>query len=690
MTSRLTELLATRAVLRRVRKMRSVARSSLATICCLTRSWIGDSAVHRKRVPMLTASAPSASAATRPRASPMPPDAMSGMDTWSAAAGMSTRPGTSSSPGWPAHSKPSIETASTPRLSALRAWRTEVALWMTLMPCLWNSWTCSAGLEPAVSTMSTPDSMIAWRYSAYGGGLIAGRIVRLTPKTRSVSSHVRAISSASASGVGWVSAVRNPSAPALATAATRSARPTHCIPPCTIGCSTPKVSVKRVLSMGSGGGGRRCLAPCRGAAGHVPAGERLPAPAHVVGPEVRQRAADERPGDARRRAHHPEEPRLAAAEVNPEALPQLGRQQGEGVDAQLERHRRVEEPPEPARRARDVGRFAALEGRKDLRDRRRPFELLGDRAPAVGLEVRPLRRQVPLAHADETTDPQPLVEERLLLGGGHLAHEVPVALHDGQRERGVDPGEGLGLHRVVALAVRRGAADRLVHPAHPSAEPAGLLRAAVDGAVDVVERPQQPAPRVLEEGRVLVHAVAHGRIGDLQERRVARRREQADVVEGAPNRGSGPGREGLVLVGRRQDGGHLPRMARRCRVSVWCDTTRPEGRGGRPSLRQRAHDGQRGQKIGGRRTFLALQERVDRPQALGHGVLVDAEPPSRPARAALLLQHDEQRLGQAPGRLAASRERPERALREVAGLPGILGQQRQQRDVLVAHRRVAE
>src|ERR1700722_2139974 len=47
-----------------------------------------------------------------------------------------------------------------------------------------------------------------------------------------------------------------PSAPALATAATSSARPTHCIPPCTIGCSTPTSSVNRVLIIGNS-----CLFP---------------------------------------------------------------------------------------------------------------------------------------------------------------------------------------------------------------------------------------------------------------------------------------------------------------------------------------------------------------------------------------------------------------------------------------------
>src|SRR5947209_4365040 len=72
-------------------------------------------------------------------------------------------------------------------------------------------------------------------------------MVRLTPNGLSVSERQRAISFVRSSGVGCVSAVMNPSAPALATAATSSARPTHCMPPCTIGCSTPTSSVNRVV-----------------------------------------------------------------------------------------------------------------------------------------------------------------------------------------------------------------------------------------------------------------------------------------------------------------------------------------------------------------------------------------------------------------------------------------------------------
>src|SRR6476660_1267947 len=72
-------------------------------------------------------------------------------------------------------------------------------------------------------------------------------MVRFTPNGLSVMPRQRAISRVRSSGVGWVSAVMKPSAPALATAATSSARPTHCMPPCTIGCSTPTSSVNRVL-----------------------------------------------------------------------------------------------------------------------------------------------------------------------------------------------------------------------------------------------------------------------------------------------------------------------------------------------------------------------------------------------------------------------------------------------------------
>src|ERR1700709_105369 len=74
-------------------------------------------------------------------------------------------------------------------------------------------------------------------------------MVRLTPNGLSVSPRQRAISRVRSSGVGCVSAVMNPSPPALATAATSSARPTHCMPPWAIGCSTPQTSVNLVVML---------------------------------------------------------------------------------------------------------------------------------------------------------------------------------------------------------------------------------------------------------------------------------------------------------------------------------------------------------------------------------------------------------------------------------------------------------
>ncbi len=52
----------------------------------------------------------------------------------------------------------------------------------------------SFGLLPAVSTMRMPLSMITCMYSAYGGGVMAGRMVRFTPNGRSVIVRQRAIS----------------------------------------------------------------------------------------------------------------------------------------------------------------------------------------------------------------------------------------------------------------------------------------------------------------------------------------------------------------------------------------------------------------------------------------------------------------------------------------------------------------
>jgi hypothetical protein len=64
----------------------------------------------------------------------IPPEAMTGTERLATAAGIRMRPGISTSPGCPAHSKPSMLIASTSLRSADRAWHTLVALWMTRTP----------------------------------------------------------------------------------------------------------------------------------------------------------------------------------------------------------------------------------------------------------------------------------------------------------------------------------------------------------------------------------------------------------------------------------------------------------------------------------------------------------------------------------------------------------------------------
>ena len=91
----------------------------------------------------------------------MPPEATNGIFNSSAARGSRMKLGMSSSPGWPPHSKPSTLTASQPIDSALSEWRTEVHLWITLMPASCSAGSHFCGLLPAVSTAFTPPSMMA-------------------------------------------------------------------------------------------------------------------------------------------------------------------------------------------------------------------------------------------------------------------------------------------------------------------------------------------------------------------------------------------------------------------------------------------------------------------------------------------------------------------------------------------------
>lgn len=69
----------------------------------------------------------------------------------------------------------------TPTFSAACACRIAVHLWMTKTPaCLYILMIGIAAGPPAVSATLTPSWMMTWAYSAYGGGEIDGRKVRLT------------------------------------------------------------------------------------------------------------------------------------------------------------------------------------------------------------------------------------------------------------------------------------------------------------------------------------------------------------------------------------------------------------------------------------------------------------------------------------------------------------------------------
>ena len=153
-------LFSTRSVLRSGRMTRRVSSSLAFTSASFTFWWMGASLVAMKRVPMFMPSAPSAIAATSDRPSAMPPEATKGILSSSAARGSRMKFGTSSSPGWPPHSKPSTLTASQPIFSAFSEWRTDVHLWITLTPASLKKGITCAGLLPAVSTILMPSSMM--------------------------------------------------------------------------------------------------------------------------------------------------------------------------------------------------------------------------------------------------------------------------------------------------------------------------------------------------------------------------------------------------------------------------------------------------------------------------------------------------------------------------------------------------
>ena len=152
----------TRSVLRKGLITSLVSSSVALSKASFTLGWQGASWVAMKRVPILIASAPNARAATSDRPSAIPPEATIGISNSSAALGRSIKLGTSSSPGWPPHSKPSTETASHPIDCAFSECLTEVHLWITITPASFNAGMTCCGLRPAVSTTLTPSSMITF------------------------------------------------------------------------------------------------------------------------------------------------------------------------------------------------------------------------------------------------------------------------------------------------------------------------------------------------------------------------------------------------------------------------------------------------------------------------------------------------------------------------------------------------
>src|SRR5207244_5631698 len=100
--------------------------------------------------------------------------------------------------------------------------------------------------------------------------------------------------------------------------------------------------------------------------------------------------------------------------------------------------------------------------------------------------------------------------------------EALVRADDRLGKRRVDPGVGLRLERVVAATVRPRPANLLVK--RPDATPhlPGRMRTAVHHRAGVIERTQQAAPRIALALRVLADAGSHGRVGYLQQQRIAR------------------------------------------------------------------------------------------------------------------------------------------------------------------------
>mmetsp|Transcript_84573 Transcript_84573/g.244377 ORF Transcript_84573/g.244377 Transcript_84573/m.244377 type:complete len:208 (-) Transcript_84573:172-795(-) len=204
-----------------------VSVTAALTMVSLMFWWIGASLVHIKRVPMFSPSAPIANAAANCTPVAEPPLATKGTFNSCAACASNTQLPTSSSPGCPPQSKPSMEMKSAPMRTAACAWRVATHLWMTKTPASFKALMTFSGLRPAVSTTLTPSSMMILMMPSKSGCTPTGSRVMLTPNGLSVKLLHFLISSRKPSvpfgGRATVRAVMMPRPPAFETAAAISA-----------------------------------------------------------------------------------------------------------------------------------------------------------------------------------------------------------------------------------------------------------------------------------------------------------------------------------------------------------------------------------------------------------------------------------------------------------------------------------
>ena len=168
-----------------------------------------------KRVPTQMPSAPSASAAARPRPSKMPPAATTGTVSPTASTIWGTSGRDATWPVWPPASVPCATTRSQPASTARTACSTFPHMLTTITSWRWQRSTTSVGTPSPATKAEAPPSMMILTCSVMPPGMA---VRRSTPKGLSVARRTAAISSAIFSSP-MVDAPRHPKPPAAETAA---------------------------------------------------------------------------------------------------------------------------------------------------------------------------------------------------------------------------------------------------------------------------------------------------------------------------------------------------------------------------------------------------------------------------------------------------------------------------------------